>query len=176
LAEGDSWGLGDVNGFAAWQVTDGSALWPLVMLQGEVSAPTGDAKELRGLGKPSVSAGVVLAKRLWNSPFILFGGGGIFYSCADEFLGIAVNHEERSGLVGLECQFSPALSFIVQSLSSSPVAHDYYAFSKASHEVSAGLKWQSIDHTVMEFSIVENVGIFKNSADIAIHLSLGRRF
>jgi hypothetical protein len=176
LAEGDSWGVGDVAGFVGWQVTDGNAVWPQVMLQGQVTAPTGESDELRGLGEASAAAGMVFSKRLWDSAFILFAGAGIFYCGADEFLGIELNHEEHSGLVGLEYQYSSSLSLVLQSLSSSPVARDYHAFSKGSHEVSVGFKWRRQDHTLVELSVVENVAVFKNSADIGIHLALGRRF
>ena len=68
LEKGDAWGIGDVAGFAVWQVSPGGPILPALTMQMMVSLPTGDETELQGLGKPSVSLGGVASKRLWNSP------------------------------------------------------------------------------------------------------------
>jgi hypothetical protein len=176
LADGDAWNIGDVSGFVVWQVARGGRSSPSVTLQMQASAPTGDADELQGLGEPSVAGGLLLSKRLWDSPFLAFGGAGLFYCPADDILGLRAMMEEHSGLLGLEYQYSRSLSLIVQNLSSSPVADDLYAFRRPTHELSAGVKWRFSKCGLMQFALTENVFIFDNSADIGVHLSFSELF
>jgi len=174
IVKGDSWGIGDVSLFMAARISEGNGILPALLVQGQISLPSGDEYELRGLGAPSIAISTVASKRLGGSPFILFGGLGFQYCPADDINGLELHNEEWAGLAGLEYQYTPALSLIAQCLVSSPVAKDYYAFSDPTHEVSVGFKWRVTRHTTMEFAVVENILIFNNSADIGVHLCFGR--
>jgi hypothetical protein len=174
VVEGESWGIGDVSAFAVTRITDGSSVCPAVTIQGEVSFPTGDQRELRGMGAPALSVSTVASKRLGKSSFIQFLGAGFQYCDSDDITVIRFRNEQFSGLAGLEYQYSGTFCLLIQYLVSSPVAENYYAFSKPCHEVSAGFKWRVGRNTVMELAVVENVVVFQNSEDIGIHLAFGR--
>jgi len=173
IAEGDSWGIGDVSLFMASRISAGNGVLPAVLVQGQISLPSGNEQELRGLGAPSLALSAVASKRMGGSPLILFGGLGFQYCPADEIAGRELHKEEWAGLAGLEYQYTPSLSLIAQYLGSSPVAKDYYAFSDPTHEVSVGFKWRITRYTTVEFAVVENILIFDNSADISAHLGFG---
>ncbi len=174
VTEGDSWGIGDVSLFMVSRISNGNGILPAVLVQGQISLPSGDENELRGLGAPSIALSAVASKRLGGSPFILFGGLGFQYCPADDIADLELHHEEWAGLAGLEYQCTSALSLVAQYLGSSAVAKDYFAFSDPTHEVSVGFKWRIMRDTTMEFAMVENILIFDNSADIGVHLCFGR--
>lgn len=171
---GDSWGIGDAIGFVIWQASQGDALWPAVAIHGQVTVPTGDDQELEGLGEPSAALGVVLSKRLWSSDFLVHSGLGYFYSPADELGGIRLQHEEYSGLVGFEYQCSERLSLVAQELTSSAAVEDCAGLSRSCYELSVGLRWRVGTRTTFEASVGENVGVFDNSADVALHVLMAR--
>jgi hypothetical protein len=175
VAEGESWGIGDVSAFVVSSLTEGTHGLPAVTVQGEVFLPTGNEDELRGMGAPAISLSSVASKRLWASPLISYLGVGIQYCDADDVAMIRIRDEQVSGLAGLEYQYSPTLSVLLQYLISSPVAKHYYALAKPSHEVSFGFKWRVGSDATLELAMVENIVVFKNSVDIGVHLAFGRR-
>ena len=175
VVEGESWGIGDVSAFAVSRLTEGTRVWPAVTVQGEVFLPTGNEDELRGMGVPSVAASSVMSKRLWASPFISYLGFGIHYCDAENIAKIHVRDEQMSALAGLEYQHSKSLGFMFQYLLSSPLAMNYLALAKPTHEVSGGFKWRVGRYSSLEVSVVENIIVFQNSADIGINLAYGRR-
>jgi hypothetical protein len=173
VAEGESWGIGDVSVFIASRLSEGSALYPAITVQSELFLPTGDQDELRGMGSPAIALGAVASKRLGDSSLIAFVGAGFQYCDAEDISIIKIRDEQYSGLAGLDYQFTDTFGLIIQYLISSPVAKNYFAFSEPSHEVSAGFKWRSRNGSILEFAVVENVAVFQNSADIGVHLALG---
>ncbi|MBI3987547.1 MAG: DUF3187 family protein [Lentisphaerae bacterium] len=176
IAEGDSWGLGDVGGGAVVRLTRGDGLLPALTLQAQGTLPTGDDHALEGLGEPSAALGALASKRLGHSPLLVFGGLGIFHSPADEFADIPFNETVYTGLVGVEYQVVPAFSLIAQYLNSSPIAKSYSYLSESSHEVSAGGKWRIAPSAILELAVEENVAVYNNSPDIGAHLALSLLF
>jgi hypothetical protein len=175
VAEGESWGMGDISAFMAAQLTQGTVLLPAITVQCEVFSASGDQNELRGNGAAAFALSAVASKRLGASPFVSFMGAGVQYCDSDDILAIEIRDEQYSGMLGLEYHYSPSLGLLVQYLISSPVARNYYAFSEPSHEVSVGFKWHFGRASSLQLAIVENVAVFKNSADIGVHFALGRR-
>ncbi len=175
VSEGESWGIGDVSAFMVSRISKGSCVCPAITVQGEVSLPTGDQDEMRGMGAPAVSLSTVASKRLWGSSFISFIGVGFQYCEADDISIIKIRSEQFSGLAGFEYQYTKSFCLLLQYLVSSPVAKDYYAFSEPSHEVSVGFKWRTGCDDTLELAVVENVIVFQNSADIGVHLAYGWR-
>lgn len=175
VAEGDSWGIGDVSAFMAARLTGGTAVLPAITVQCEVSLPTGDQDELRGLGAASVAVSAVASKRLGESPFISYFGAGFEYCDSANISVIELRDEQYTGMAGLEYQYSRSFGLLLQYLINSPVAKDYYAFSESSQEVSFGCKWRVGSRSSLEMAVVENVDSFENSADIGFHLAYGCR-
>jgi hypothetical protein len=176
LVKGDAWNIGDVGGFVVWEATPGDRHLPSVTFQMQGTVPTGDAGELEGLSEPSGSLGVVLSKRLWDSPLLAIGGVGLFYCPADDILGIKATREEHSGLLGVEYQYSRSLSLIAQNLSTSPVAADFFQFSHPTHELSVGFKWRFSKSGIVECAFVENIITYDNSADFGLHFAVCEKF
>jgi len=173
VAEGESWGIGDVSFFAVSRLTEGSWVWPAVIVQGEVFMPTGNEDKLRGMGAPGIAVSSVASKRLGRSPFIAFLGLGIEYCNAEDIATIRIRDDQLSGLAGMEYQYSKSLSLLVQYLISSPAAKNYLELAEPTHEVSVGIKWRMSADNLLELAVVENVGLFQNSADIGVHLAFG---
>ncbi|MBN2301261.1 MAG: DUF3187 family protein [Lentisphaerae bacterium] len=170
IARGESWGIGDTAFFAAYR-RDSVGNRPAVILQGQLSLPTGDADEMQGLGNPSLSVSALVSKRLRTGPVLVFGGFGLVYCRADKIAGIRLRNDEWSGLLGVAYECSPTVLLIIQNLSSSPVAKNYAPFSDACHELSIGFKWQISASFALEFGLTENVATFDNSADFGAHFS-----
>lgn len=172
LMEGNSSGIGDVALFSILRMQD---LWasPSIVLQ--FTIPTGNEDELEGLGAPSVSIAAAAAKPIASSPVHAFAGAGLFYCPQTDLAGIEMRRYTYTALLGLEYVCSPSVSLVLQLLRNSPMAEDFEEFSKPSYELSAGVKGKIGDATVVEFAIIENLFTFKNSADIAAHLSIGVR-
>lgn len=174
ITRGESWGIGDVSLYAVIKRA-GTPVLPSLTMQLQLSFPTGDDDQLEGLGSPSASISAVATKRLGSSPVLVFGGAGFFYCEDSELAGIKLHREEYSTLLGIEYQYTDSLSLVLQHLGSSPVAIDYYDISKSCYEISAGAKWRISDSATVEFAVVENMIVFKNSSDIGVHLAVSRR-
>jgi uncharacterized protein DUF3187 len=172
IADGDSWGIGDILIFAVLKRPD---LWAAPTLMIQCSFPTGDEKELEGLGAPSLSLSTVMTKQIGQSPVNVFVGLGIFFCPEEELFEMEFNRFVYSGMAGLEYRITSSVSLVMQALSSSPVAKNFGEFSESTHELGVGVKWRARDSMVMEFAVVENLVNFKNSADIAAHFSVWRR-
>lgn len=174
VVRGDSWGIGDIALYAVVK-RPGSETLPSVTLQFQASLPTGNEDQLEGLGASSLSVSAVTSKRLGASPLIVFGGAGFFYCPNHELAGIELYRTEYSLLLGISCEYSRSLSFVIQELSSSPVAREYYEFSESSNELSVGVKWRVGDSAILEFAVMENLFTADNSADIGAHIAVMRR-
>ena len=69
------------------------------------------------------------------------------------------------------CSHALALFVLVTAL-----ARSFAPFSKASHEITLGWKWEVAPHGVLEIDVVENLVTFDNSADFGIHAGFTQRF
>ncbi|OGV70322.1 MAG: hypothetical protein A2283_08240 [Lentisphaerae bacterium RIFOXYA12_FULL_48_11] len=174
IVEGNSWGIGDISFFVASCISGGDRILPSLSVQGQVSLPSGNEDELRGIGSSTVGLSAVASKRISKAPLFLFGGVGLQYCIQNNMSSVELQREIWSGLLGVEYQCTPSISLVTQYLGSSRAAEDFFAFSDPCHEVSAGFKWLVTSHTILEFAIVENLFEYENSADIGIHLSFGR--
>ena len=78
--------------------------------------------------------------------------------------------EEYTLLTGLEYEWSSNVSFLMQNLTSSPLAKDYYEFSRTVNELTVGTKICIGDHGILEIGFREDLFYFNNSADFGIHV------
>lgn len=173
FAHGESWGIGDL---AIYAVVDrpGTRSMPSLTMQFQGSLPTGDENEMEGAGAPSFSASGGATKRLGTSPVLAFGGIGLFFCPKDNLASIEMNHLVYSGLFGFEYQYTPSVSFVIQNLSSSAVAKDFYEYDEPCHELSLGAKWKVGEAAILEIAVVENLFVLQNSADIGVHVAFRR--
>ena len=86
--------------------------------------------------------------------------------------GVHLHRSNVSGLAAMECRLTPGWSLTLQYLVSQGIAPDYYVFSKASHELTAGTKVVISHQLTLDFGLIENLVIFANSPDFGLHLAV----
>jgi len=173
---GDHWDLADMALFAAYTLTSGGPVMPSVHAVATVTIPTGDEREFSGWGDPVYGTGWLLTKRWGHSPLLLFSGASVTYSSRNRMFGVPVHHTQYSFLAGCEFQQTPRLSWIVQHLTTTAVARDYYDFSKNTYELNVGVRLRTGGSGIWEFSFQENLFNFNNSADVGVHLAYRHTF
>lgn len=171
---GDQWGVSDVGLFASWTMTQGGRFAPRVSIGCAANLPTGDEDELLGSGSSVLGASVFLTKRIEASRWLLFLGSSAMYSDKKEMAGIDLQNAQFTVLGGFEYECSNRLSLICQNLTTSPVAHDYYEFSKATHELVVGARVRGFLGGDCEIGLQENLLNFNNSADVGLHAAFRR--
>lgn len=170
--KGRSWGINDIPFFLSYRLTHGDLLIPATAIQAGVSLPVGDEDTLEGIGEPQYSLAVMISKRVADTRSLIFSGLGVSYTEQDEIVGMEINHEEFTGLIGMEFRRTATSSLILQYRVMTAVAKDYFEFSQESHEVNAGVKWQLKNGAILELSVIENLVNFENSADFGLHFGL----
>ena len=174
--EGDQWGLSDVSLFASWTLTQGGRFVPSIVVGGMATLPTGDKDKLLGSGKPAFGVSALLTKRIETTPWRLFLGTVASYSDNDEIVGIDTRKTQFAALGGLEYEWSDRISFIVQNLSTSPIAEDYHEFSEPTNELNVGMRIRDGLRGEWEISFQENLFHFNNSSDVGLHAAYRRVF
>jgi len=174
--EGDELGMSDLSLFSVWDVTHGDHNLPGLGVGCAVTLPTGDEDRLLGSGSATFGASACLSKRIGTSPWLLFIGGAASYSGNKEIAGIALRPCQFAGLCGIEYEWSQRVSFIIQNLTTSPIAKDYYEFSDPVHELNLGVRLRGRQGGYAEISFQENLLKYNNSADVGIHVSVRRKF
>jgi hypothetical protein len=172
--EGDQWGLSDVSLFASWTLTQGGRFVPGIIVGGVATLPTGDKDKLLGSGKPVFGVSALLTKRIETTPWLLFLGTAASYSDNDEMVGIDTRKTQFAALGGLEYEWSDRVSFIVQNLTTSPIADDYYEFSEPTYELNVGLRIRDGFRGEWEIGFQENLFYFNNSSDVGMHVAYRR--
>lgn len=174
--ETDQWGLSDVSLFASWILTQGDRFLPCIVIGGAATLPTGDEHELFGSGEPVFGVSGLLTKRIETTPWLLCLGASASYSDNDEMVGIAVRKIQFAALSGVEYEWSEQVSFIIQNLWTSPIAEDYYDFSKPTNELNVGTRIRDGFRGEWEISFQENLFYFNNSSDVGVHAAYRRVF
>ena len=169
--DGDQWGLSDMSGFVSWTLTKGDMFLPCIVGGAVVSLPTGDEDELLGAGTPVFGISCRLTKRISTTHLVLFFEASLSYSDNDETFGIETQKTQFDMLFGAEYEWSDRLSFIIQNLSASPSAVDYYEFSDPTNELNVGFRIRDGFRGDWEISFQENLFRFNNSADVGLYVA-----
>jgi len=172
--DGSHTGIGDIELLTSWRALHGGRFLPGAVLQATWQMPTGDEVELEGSGGSSLTASVLMEKRIGASPFSLFGGGTFTYRTAEEMAAIDLRPTAVSGLLGGELVLG-TWAVVAQGATYTPAGKHYYAFSRNTCEVSFGLRKQLGD-SVFECSLTENVKYFSGGADVGAQIGWGRSF
>jgi Protein of unknown function (DUF3187) len=85
---------------------------------------------------------------------------------SDNVLGMPLENQQFSGMMGYEFTVEEDQSFLLQYLFSEGVVKNLGALEDYSHEIHIGYKWRTQSY-LWELGIVENIINFDNSADIA---------
>ncbi len=161
---------GDLTLAARWAVFEGTAWLPAVGLCQSLKIPAGQNEG----GGVDGALGLSLSKRIWKG-YAYFGLQYTRFG-ASEILGVSMRPEQWSFLFCLEAPLSERFSLLVQDLTQTGAARNFYAFSRATHEVAAGFKYRFRPGALLEFGIIENLVNYDNSPDIGVHVGLSWRF
>ena len=164
-------GLGDLVLKSHWNVNLGDQWLPAVALEAFTTLPT----STNGFGSSGVDLGLSVSfyKTLYED-FHLYAvfGGTLLTSSKTE--GIKYDKSVLQATIGAEYAVLEDLSLVVQHMSYSALLREPSPLDKHRNYIAAGLKWEFTSGYTFEFSVVENLSPFENSADLAF--SLGFQF
>ena len=170
------WGLGDISLFSSWILTRGGRILPCTVIEAGITLPTGDEDKLLGIGDPVWGMAVLMTKRIGSSRWLVNLAASGSYCSRKRMLGIEINQEQYTLLSGLEYEWSPRLSIILQELMSSPFAKDFYELSESTNDLNLGMKFRVGKLGTMEISVQEDLLNFNNSADFGLHIGYRQIF
>jgi|YNPNPStandDraft_1061719.scaffolds.fasta_scaffold10053_3 hypothetical protein len=167
-------GLEDIVLSANVLLTEGGAWLPRMSVSAHLKFPTGDKERLFGSGGLDGGISLCMAKRIWR----LYGYLGIQYSrfSGDEIAGIPMRPYQISLFSSIEYPWTDRFSIILQEVTNTGAAKDFYQFSETTNEITFGMKAEFLPKTFLEFGLIENLFHFDNSPDFGLHFGLSRRF
>jgi hypothetical protein len=127
------------------------------------------------LGSPiDVGGSLSLAKSV--GPLNFYFGASAAWFGQEDLSGLPLRSLMWSGVLGVEVRCFSWMSVTGQYLITSGGVDSLGDFSRPSHEITAGFKWDLGGGTLLEFAILENVLDFYNSPDFGVHLGLTVRW
>ena len=168
--DASGWGLEDGSASVRYQIARGSDTTPAVLAGFGVKLPTGREHSLHSSGGLDVEGGLSVGQRLGR--FHFYGTASLMRHSRSEVLGIRLRRTQWSLASALEYRASPRTSVLVQGLVTSPSATGFADFAKPTYEVAVGCKRVLSREILLEASVVENLLVFDNSADVGFHLGL----
>jgi hypothetical protein len=127
------------------------------------------------LGSPvDVAASISMAKRV--GPVNLYLGASAAWFGEENFQGLPLRSLMWAGVAGIEVPCFPWMSVTAQYLISSGGVDSLGDFSRPSHEITVGFKWDVGGGVLLDFAILENILDFYNTPDFGVHLGLAVRW
>ncbi len=127
------------------------------------------------LGSPvDVGASLSLAKGV--GPLNFYFGASAAWFGQEDLSGLPLRSVMWSGVAGIEIRCFSWMSVTGQYLITSGGVDSLGDFSRPSHEITAGFKWDLGGGALLEFAILENILDFYNSPDFGVHLGLTVRW
>lgn len=155
------------------QLLPGSSTTPSLTASLAVKLPI--AQEVWGRPENGVDVGIGLHVGQRLGRFHLYSSLGAVRFQNTRMLGVRLLRYQLSFINSVEYRATPATSLIAQVLVSGPVAYHFGEFSDRAREVAVGFKHVFNRHFLLEVSVVENILVFSNSADVAFHTALAWR-
>ena len=167
-------GFEDVVLSLTYRIMAGKGLWPDLGVMVNMKLPTSDSTSLFGTDAIDVGASVSAAKA-WH-PIFVYCGLGFSQFGEDEIAGIPMRQYQGTFLLAVEWAFSERFSVLLQELSNTGPADQYFEFSASTHEATLGIKAVVWERLLLELGLIENLFFFKNSPDFGIHFGLSYRY
>jgi hypothetical protein len=164
------WGIEDATATARYQLARGTETTPAVVASVLLKFPTGRHSSLFSSGGYDVGAGVSVGQRLGR--FNLYGSIVAMHYATTDMVGVALYPNQVSLFTGVEYRVSQRASWLLQALVTSPGAEHFGDFSKATYEITFGVKRILSPNLLLEASMLENLFIFDNSPDVGFHVGL----
>ncbi len=162
------WGLEDVTASARYQLARGTATTPAIAASLTLKFPTGRPSSLFSSGGYDVAAGLSAGQRIGR--FNAYGSVVAMHYATTQLAGIRLTPNQLSYFAGLEYRRSPRMSWLLQTLVTSPGAENFGDFSKNTYEITLGFKRILNPRLLLEASVLENLLIFDNSPDVGFHV------
>jgi hypothetical protein len=152
------------------QVLEGSDATPSLAATAIVKLPVGSQVPGRPAGGVDLGASLDAGQRLGR--FNLYGSLAVVAFGSSDSQGVDLLRYQVSVMSAVEYRATRRTSLVVQSLISGPVARHFGEFSERTREVAIGCKHRVGRDLLLELSVVENLLVFGNSADVAFHTGL----
>jgi hypothetical protein len=110
------------------------------------------------------------------SGFHLYAGGIIAWYGRDDFFGIKLRTWQWAGQLAAEWNCLPDFSLVAQYLITAGAIEGLRDFSKPSHEVAGGFKWELTHSILFEAALIENIINFENSPDLGFQFGFTFRY
>jgi hypothetical protein len=149
------------------QLLEGSETTPALAASAIVKLPVGG----RVPGRPDggVDVGASLSAGLRLGRFNLYGSLGVVAFGSSDSNGVDLMRYQPSTMSAVEYRATPRTSVVGQALVSGPVARHFGDFSDRTVELAVGVKHRIGRNLLLEASVVENLLVSGNSADVAFH-------
>ncbi len=108
--------------------------------------------------------------------FQVYAGAAAMWYGRDDFYGIKFRTWQWAGQAAVEWRALPGFSIIAQWVITAGAVDDLRDFSKPSHEVGGGFKWEVTGGILFEASLIENIINFENSPDLGFHFGITMRW
>jgi len=126
-------------------------------------------------GSPvDVGVSISMAKRV--GPLNFYLGASAAWFGEEDFQGLPLRSLMWAGVAGVEVRCFSWMSVTAQYLISSGGVDSLGDFSRPSHEITAGFKWDVGGGVLLDFAILENILDFYNTPDFGVHLGLAVRW
>jgi len=137
---------------------------PAILAGFGLKLPTGREDSFHSTSGVDMGAGISIGQRLGR--FHLHGATSLMEYSNREVLGIFLRHTQWSLMAAVEYRASNRTSYLLQGLTTSPPARDFGDFARPSYEVALGLERVLSRDLLLEASVLENLFVFDNSADV----------
>ncbi|MFU8780287.1 MAG: DUF3187 family protein [Kiritimatiellia bacterium] len=164
--------FGDIPLYATWYPGRIFSGGPDVLFSLGMTLPTGDKDRLSGLGVPVYGGSLLLRQALGQSAWGIFVGGGFSYTEEVVLFGNRLRRESISGITGISCKWRTNTELTAQYMYTSAIARKSPTFSRPTHEVHVGGRYQVRPGMWAEVAFLENVFDFSNSMDVGFSLAL----
>lgn len=165
-------GLGDVAAHVTWQIPSSDDRTKFA-LTGSVEIPTGNQDHLLGSGSLDF-AGQLTGSTMWGETLLNGSVGVVQIGTAGAVREVA-NTRVVGTLGGSRFIGRSTSAFLVAGVVETPFEHsEFPELEREAMYVIAGLQVHLTSADVMQLAIVENVGSFENSADVALQIAVTR--
>lgn len=165
--------MGDLSVKFRSQLYRGGGRLRSVLMTALMRLPTSTDRIFYGTG--GIDAAFSLSTAHYLRPLFVYTTLGYSVYGSGNIMGVDLSPYQWTLFAAVEWHVSGSFSLIVQQMSNSGVAEDYYDFSQPTHELLIGAKQRVSDRLTLEYGVVENLFIYENSVDFGLSVGLTYR-
>ncbi len=163
--------IGDLSLISRSELYQGNGLVKTVIFSTLLRLPTSQARGY--YGSSGIDGAFSVSASFYPAPLYLYStiGYGVFGSGSSQF-GLNLRPYQWTFFMAAEYPFTGGVSLILQQLSNSGTTVDSPDFSSPTHELTFGARHRISQHLMVNYGIIENLYIFKNSIDFGLLFGL----